>query len=746
MVSAITSKSSQAVVLPPSAFAQSVRVLKDFAHRGPLYQLALIIGGIAASALVISAMHYVYETFIKDEEAAAGNSNPFSGFGVSEPSSSQPPALTSAAFSTKEVAEVTMAQPNISGIVNTAGTNCFINSAIQVVIHTGMAEQLLDSEIDMSSEWRVSDRQHIKYGEAFDSGFRQFLCEYQSTSDGQAVDNSELMRYLRDRLGFAGGRQDDSCLALRRIMAAYKHPFACQFSYERVGTNASGESYRSETHESESIISLPIVEKDPTVQACWDAFASTTSEQTARWEPTDNEGRRYNFSGFTESFTTKKLPPKLVVSLKRFRTMGAKSFKDSRDVQYAPELTATDAEGEKTYQLQAFIHHDGGLEGGHYIAYVKKNDQWFCFDDRLASAVTEEDAQKAAKQAYVLIYDQSARLRSGSSSSTSETHSESPLEAEAHQSHEAVYQEFMAKWNTLRSETHDILSKAHGVEGEELLALGAKYLAAADAPQKAAISRFCECITVARSFPELRHISFVEQVRSDGILTVPNDGNCLFGAFATASADKGKIITDGNLTNHVAVRQQSIAWVRANKDRIPSIMLANSIDEVRLAPKYRLQEEREEVVKSIIAAFASSDQEAQALWNTRLEQLIDEIKAFEAPPMSFEDYLKRVSELKSFASEAEIYALSQCFKVPILIEKLETGRLELQYMDETVTLDHEWGLFGAEHALEDGSNTIALTFGARHYNAKNMPNDEIKLCYLFANDVVEYYRSMEQPA
>lgn len=68
----------------------------------------------------------------------------------------------------------------------------------------------------------------------------------------------------------------------------------------------------------------------------------------------------------------------------------------------------TNGTQDKPYTLVAFIQHTGSsIDGGHYVAYAQRGGQWVRYDDASVSAVTPEEAGKAAEQAYVYFYQPS---------------------------------------------------------------------------------------------------------------------------------------------------------------------------------------------------------------------------------------------------------------------------------------------------------------------------------------------------
>ena len=58
----------------------------------------------------------------------------------------------------------------------------------------------------------------------------------------------------------------------------------------------------------------------------------------------------------------------------------------------------------KVYGLRGVIEHRGGVEGGHYVAYVHWQAQWFECDDDEIERVPLATVLKA--EAYTLLYEE----------------------------------------------------------------------------------------------------------------------------------------------------------------------------------------------------------------------------------------------------------------------------------------------------------------------------------------------------
>ena len=109
-----------------------------------------------------------------------------------------------------------------------------------------------------------------------------------------------------------------------------------------------------------------------------------------------------------------KLPPILIVHLKRFRSDGRKFAKINDLVTYPvekldlSELTLGTQKDLPEYNLYAQINHKGTLEKGHFYAIIKswRNGSWYSCDD---SDVRPKNPEKIVKKhSYMLFYQKSS--------------------------------------------------------------------------------------------------------------------------------------------------------------------------------------------------------------------------------------------------------------------------------------------------------------------------------------------------
>lgn len=102
----------------------------------------------------------------------------------------------------------------------------------------------------------------------------------------------------------------------------------------------------------------------------------------------------------------------LVLQLGRDSFRGTTTVHDSTKVAF-PEDGVIDfskahqlAPGSLKYQVKSFVHlTSGSKDFGHYVSYVKKQDQWFCCNDSVVTEVSEDDAKKALSEAYIFFFE-----------------------------------------------------------------------------------------------------------------------------------------------------------------------------------------------------------------------------------------------------------------------------------------------------------------------------------------------------
>ncbi|MGI2299474.1 hypothetical protein [Candidatus Cardinium hertigii] len=100
-----------------------------------------------------------------------------------------------------------------------------------------------------------------------------------------------------------------------------------------------------------------------------------------------------------------KLPDKICIRLNRFASDGSKindSVSRALNIVIQPDPSHEDI---TSFDLHGFIVHNGpSASSGHYVAYVKRNGQWYKADDSSVTPVDKSKSIDQSKQAYLLFY------------------------------------------------------------------------------------------------------------------------------------------------------------------------------------------------------------------------------------------------------------------------------------------------------------------------------------------------------
>ena len=165
------------------------------------------------------------------------------------------------------------------------------------------------------------------------------------------------------------------------------------------------------------ILSLPIPisinKPQPTIYDCFDLYTSEeqlNGENQYVVDETTNEK-----VDATKRILFWNLPKVLIVDLKRFVVDGNRLRKHDGNVAFSPrekldlsKYVVGYSPSAYTYELYGVCNHFGGITGGHYTAYVKRqNGQWWHFNDAHVSQMREEDVCSAS--AYCLFYRQQSQ-------------------------------------------------------------------------------------------------------------------------------------------------------------------------------------------------------------------------------------------------------------------------------------------------------------------------------------------------
>jgi ubiquitin carboxyl-terminal hydrolase 2/21 len=120
-----------------------------------------------------------------------------------------------------------------------------------------------------------------------------------------------------------------------------------------------------------------------------------------------------------KKMTIQRLPPVLVIHLKRFSSYGRRSKLDT-SVTIPHTLNVSDYTtrgpscdvSDKQYELYGVSNHSGTVYFGHYTAWCKhySSNKWFSYNDSQVSPLTVQTPTFSSSAAYVLFYRRSGKL------------------------------------------------------------------------------------------------------------------------------------------------------------------------------------------------------------------------------------------------------------------------------------------------------------------------------------------------
>ncbi|KIY69739.1 cysteine proteinase [Cylindrobasidium torrendii FP15055 ss-10] len=332
------------------------------------------------------------------------------------PSPAQPSqrrASISASSAADHLREIDTSWPtnfNVGAGLRNNGNTCFLNSALQCLIHTPPLVRALVQHHDPKScrikpfcmacslravtlnalqrkgsflPTEITSKVHI-IGKTFRRGRQE--------------DSHEFLRYAIDGLAqaFAGGpkvKQD-----LKASEASFVHRIFGGKVLQRVTCGSCG--YNSDTTQTCLDFSLDVNNNGHIREAFRKYFAPDQLKGTDQYK-CDKCKKHVNATKYT---SIQQAPVVLTLHLKRFSPFG---HKISNHINYDDQLSLKPYMGEGQYapgySLYGVICHAGsGPNSGHYIAYVKSRDgRWYEMDDDDVAPVRDLPVKKTA---YVLFY------------------------------------------------------------------------------------------------------------------------------------------------------------------------------------------------------------------------------------------------------------------------------------------------------------------------------------------------------
>lgn len=332
---------------------------------------------------------------------------------------SPPPSATSGVQTDSLPPSLTPSAPSaiMPGFSNGSGSDCWLNSILQMMFS--------DSEIvgwienDSMIENLVDQTQKEKY-----KTLKDLYLQWKSQigQPRSAISGSkELRKFLPSNLW--NGQKDagegllalfDQLPASLRIQTQRSQHYDIQ--EKRPILDAKNGSIASSPEEAIGIVPLNISSDAPSGIAldvlCKDNFDQASSCEDKIWKICDR-GWKIEYQVLRETIEILQAPSMLRFCLNRFntrnsRTRGIVGVKNSLPVSVPLDMKLPLSDGtEAKYRLKSFNVHFGSLSGGHYVAYVRRGEQWYLANDSAVSSVTaaELDEMRNSGGPYLIFYE-----------------------------------------------------------------------------------------------------------------------------------------------------------------------------------------------------------------------------------------------------------------------------------------------------------------------------------------------------
>lgn len=342
---------------------------------------------------------------------------------------------------------------SITGLQN-LGNTCFMNSVIQCLTYAPNLFSYFCSDsyynhINFNSQYGSKGELAIEFGALVErlcarrhryiepKSFREAVVKHIGFAGNEQQDSHEFMMMLFDKLhhdlnlhakdkvkqnGIAPQNGEDTNINIPRATLGYQFwkrhlelnksiisdLFEGIFMSTLTCTVCMGQS---NTFEVFNCLSLPIPSQTRChVRECLSHF-SNPERIDAAWEcPRCKQKREAD-----KKIVICKLPKILIIHLKRFSLDGRWRQKLQTTVDFPlrdlsvdstnvlPQSAYGSSPPKNTYNLYAVVNHYGHLDGGHYTAFCKlENQRWYKFDD--SNVFEMQDTDVCGQAAYILFY------------------------------------------------------------------------------------------------------------------------------------------------------------------------------------------------------------------------------------------------------------------------------------------------------------------------------------------------------
>ena len=286
---------------------------------------------------------------------------------------------------------------SISNGLNNLGNTCFFNSVLQLLYQCTVLNKLvIINNIDGSL---------IKY-------YRDFLISYSSKSNP-----SDILNYVSNILGRIGYSQEDAEQYLNYIIDSIIDELNTYIklnsleNLKLIDKNITLKTlidYLFTIHITKNIICPNcnyISESNDNINKLYlsvnyDNLNDMLNEYLNEVLDDNNKYKCEKCKKYINAIIKRKiikLPKYLIITLKRYSN---KNNKINKNINISKNFKFNN----KYYELRGIIYHSGSTNGGHYVYFGKKNNDWFLYNDSSVKKIDEEQIDNIIKIGYIYLY------------------------------------------------------------------------------------------------------------------------------------------------------------------------------------------------------------------------------------------------------------------------------------------------------------------------------------------------------
>ncbi|GAA5853999.1 hypothetical protein JCM9279_003757 [Rhodotorula babjevae] len=343
---------------------------------------------------------------------------------LAAPTSTDSPtaARASAAFPAVDTSVGWARKHPVGAGLQNLGNTCFLNSALQVLLHTPPLVRYLESQGHSSANCAMVQKKGFCMTCAM-----KLLVKQSFTPGKRSYAPNVVVKHLKGiARHFRLGRQEDSHEFLRFFVDAMaasalagKSPKLDQkikettFIHQLFGGRLRSRvhclacEHNSDTYDSILDVSLDLA--GGRANSLKDALENLVRKDKLTGQNKYKCEKCKKLVNAEKNFTIDEAPLVLTIHLKRFTPTGRKlayQLKYPEQLKLGPYMSSANSDSGPSYRLYGLILHSGsGPHSGHYTSYVRAADErWYDMNDDFVSPVPGGKAPLGERNAYVLFY------------------------------------------------------------------------------------------------------------------------------------------------------------------------------------------------------------------------------------------------------------------------------------------------------------------------------------------------------